>query len=85
MTQITSPHNARIVKIQQLHTTRGRKKSGLFLMEGPHLLEALLDANRPPQEIYYQPELLGRTAQGRALMERIQHSLLASERVIEVS
>jgi len=45
MTRITSPSNPRISKLHDLHTTRGRKKSGLFLMEGPHLLEALLDAS----------------------------------------
>jgi len=62
MTLITSPSNPRISRLHDLHTTRGRKKSGLFLMEGPHLLEALLDAQIVPREVYYQPELLQRTA-----------------------
>jgi len=55
---ITSPHNPRISKLQDLYTRRGRKKSGLFLMEGPHLLEVLLDAGIAPREVYFQPELL---------------------------
>jgi len=55
MTVISSPANPRISKLQALHTTRGRKKSGLFLMEGPHLLEVLLDADLLPSEVYYQP------------------------------
>src|SRR5258708_16639682 len=71
---ITSPHNPRISKLRDLHTTRGRKKSGLFLMEGPHLLETLLDADILPQEVYYQPELLQRTAKGRALLTRVLHT-----------
>ena len=62
MTLITSPTNPRISKLKSLQTTHGRKKSGLFLMEGPHLLMALLDADVLPDEIYYQAELLQRTA-----------------------
>ena len=92
---ITSPQNPRISKLRDLHTTRGRKKSGLFLMEGPHLLETLLDADILPQEVYYQPELLQRTAKGRALLTRLLHTpgltgdrlgdrlVKVSERVIE--
>jgi len=86
MTLITSPANPRISKLRDLHTTRGRKKSGLFLMEGPHLLEALLDAQIVPQEVYYQPELLQRTANGRSLLKHLLHtSSLAPEQLIEVS
>src|SRR5437764_5115000 len=83
---ITSPHNPRISKLRDLHTTRGRKKSGLFLMEGPHLLETLLDAGIVPHEVYYQPELLQRTPSGRLLLNRILHlSALPSDKLIEVS
>ena len=88
---ITSPSNPRISKLRDLHTPRGRKKNGLFLMEGPHLLETLLDAGIIPTEIYYQPELLQRTAKGKSLLARLMHTpnllqhLLqeVSERVIE--
>lgn len=86
MTRITSLSNPRISKLHDLHTTRGRKKSGLFLMEGPHLLEALLDAGIMPREVYYQPELLQRTAQGRSLLARLLHTpSLNQEQLIEVS
>ena len=83
---ITSPHNPRISKLRDLHTTRGRKKSGLFLMEGPHLLETLLDAGILPQEVYYQPVLLQRTARGRALLSRLLHIPgLPGDQLVEVS
>ncbi len=83
---ITSPHNPRIAKLRDLHTPRGRKKSGLFLMEGPHLLEALLQATILPQEVYYQPELLQRTTAGRTLLAQLLHTPgLAAEQLIEVS
>ena len=86
MTRITSTSNPRISKLHDLHTTRGRKKSGLFLMEGPHLLEALLDAGIMPREIYYQPELLQRTAKGRSLLARLLHTpSLNEEQLIEVN
>src|SRR5260370_32857995 len=86
MTLITSPSNPRISRLHDLHTTRGRKKSGLFLMEGPHLLEALLDAGIMPRDIYYQPELLQRTAKGRSLLARLLHTpSLKEEQLIEVN
>jgi TrmH family RNA methyltransferase len=86
MALITSPANPRINKLRDLHTTRGRKKSGLFLMEGIHLLEALLDAEIIPQEVYYQPEVLQHTAKGRALFARLMYdSGIAHEHLVEVS
>jgi len=59
-------------------------------MEGPHLLETLLDADILPQEVYYQPELLQRTAKGKALLTRLLHTPGLSgdrlgDRLIEVS
>ncbi|GCE26144.1 rRNA methyltransferase [Dictyobacter alpinus] len=86
MTLITSPSNPRISKLQTLHSARGRKKHGLFLMEGPHLLETLLNAQLWPHEVYYQPTLLQRTAEGRALLERLLHTpALTESQLIEVS
>src|SRR5947209_517406 len=83
---ITSPHNPRISKLQDLYTRRGRKKSGRFLMEGSHLLEVLLDAGIAPREVYFQPELLQRTVKGRVLLERLVHSAgLSDDQLIEVS
>src|SRR5205085_91619 len=83
---ITSPHNPRISALRDLHTARGRKKSGLFLMEGPHLLEALLDADIMPVEVYYQPTLLQRTAKGQSLLARLLHTPdLTDKQLIEVS
>lgn len=73
MTRITSLANPHVAQIRDLHTTRGRKKSGLLLMEGPHLLDALLLAQVFPHEIYYQPELLQRTPEGRELLARVLH------------
>jgi RNA methyltransferase, TrmH family len=88
MPLITSPSNPRISKLKALHTARGRKQSGLFLMEGPHLLEVLLNTQMLPHEVYYQPVLLQRTAKGKQLLARLlQNSSLSlievSERVIE--
>ncbi len=73
ITRITSLANPRVTQIRDLHTTRGRFSCGLLLMEGPHLLEALLAADMLPREIYYQPELLQRTPEGRALLARLLH------------
>ena len=53
-------------------------------MEGPHLLEAVLDAEIAPAEIFYQPALLGRTPQGQELLHRLL-SIVPGERLVEVS
>jgi TrmH family RNA methyltransferase len=86
MTIITSPSNPRITKLHTLHSTRGRKKSGLFLLEGVNLLEALLDAYMRPEEVYYEPALLQRTSKGKALLQRLLYAAnLEDARLIEVS
>ncbi len=86
MPLITSPSNPRISKLHALHTTRGRKKSGLFLLEGPHLLEALLAADLLPHEVYYQPALLQRTTRGTLLLDRLLNTAgLSHDRLQEVS
>jgi TrmH family RNA methyltransferase len=74
MARITSLANPHMTRVHDLQTTRGRKKSGLLLMEGPHLCAALIDAAQPPREIYYQPELLERTSQGRDLLAYLLHA-----------
>lgn len=86
MALITSTSNSRVSKLRDLHTPRGRKKQGHFLMEGPHLLETLLEARISPSEIYYCPALLQRTAQGSALLQRLLHlPTLSPESLFEVS
>jgi TrmH family RNA methyltransferase len=85
MTMITSPSNPRISKLQTLYTSRGRKKSGLFLMEGLNLLEVLLNAHLFPLEVYYQPALLQRTTRGKMLLERLLHTSEVTPGLVEVS
>ncbi len=85
MTVITSPSNPRISRLQTLYTPRGRKKNGLFLMEGLNLLEVSLDAHLFPLEIYYQPALLQRTAKGKMLLDRLLHTPKVASGLVEVS
>ncbi len=85
MTIITSPANPRISKLQTLYTTRGRKKNGLFLMEGLNLLEALLDAHLFPREVFYQPALLQRTSRGKMLLDRLLYTPDMPSEMVEVS
>src|SRR5258708_1225495 len=87
MTLITSLTNPRIQQVRELHATKGRKRSGLVLLEGPHLLDVLLQAEIAPREVYYQPELLQRTAEGRALLGRLLHppTVWAGVTLFEVS
>nr|BBH93474.1 tRNA/rRNA methyltransferase SpoU [Thermogemmatispora argillosa] len=85
MPVISSPLNPRIARLRELHTPRGRKKHGLFLLEGPHLLKELLDRAVAPLEVYYQPELLARTAEGQALLERLLSGAVDRRALVQVS
>jgi TrmH family RNA methyltransferase len=69
--QISSPSNKRIQWLRSLHNSRGRAEAGAFLIEGPHLLEAALDARLRPQFVVYDDETLSRTPEGLALLGRI--------------
>jgi TrmH family RNA methyltransferase len=86
MTLITSVANPRVRRARDLLSGKGRKEHGLFLMEGPHLLEVLLDSEIAPVEIFYQPALLSRTPQGQALLHRLfASSRLPAASLVEVS
>lgn len=86
MAMLTSPHNPRVRQLLDLQTTKGRKKSGLFLMEGPHLLTALLDAGIIPAEVYYEAAFSRRTPKGQALLERLKRAPdFLPDQLIEVS
>lgn len=82
---ITSPSNQHIVRLRSLHMVKGREQADAFLIEGPHLLEAALDAHIQPQVIVYDPDLLGRTAAGRRLAGRIEEARAAGATVFDAS
>ncbi len=68
---ITSPTNQHISLLRSLHTAKGRAAEEAFLIEGPHLLEAAFEARVKPRLIVYDPDGLGRSAEGRRLLARI--------------
>jgi TrmH family RNA methyltransferase len=68
---LSSPSNKRIQWLHSLHNAKGRQEAGAFLLEGPHLLEAALDAHIRPLLIVYDPDDLGRSEEGVRLMGRI--------------
>ncbi|AMW31393.1 TrmH family RNA methyltransferase [Arthrospira platensis] len=42
---LTSPQNPLVKQIRQLHTAKGRREEGLFILEGTHLVEAACAVN----------------------------------------
>ncbi|HEX9038926.1 MAG TPA: RNA methyltransferase [Ktedonobacterales bacterium] len=68
---ITSGSNPRIAQLRTLHSPKGRDAAALFLIEGPHLLEAALDAHIIPRLIVFDPDGLARSAESRRLLDRI--------------
>src|SRR5262249_23529069 len=82
---ITSPSNQHIALLRSLHTSKGRADAGLFLIEGPHVLEAALDARVAPRLLVYDPEALARTPAGRQLLGRIEDTRVRGTQVLEAS
>src|SRR5215472_14535692 len=65
---ITSPSNPKVALLRSLHAPRGRAEAGAFLVEGPHVVGASLSAGIVPFLLLYEPEALGRSEEGRALL-----------------
>lgn len=68
---ITSPSNPKVALLRSLHAPRGRAEAGAFLVEGPHVVGAALAAGISPFLLLYEPEALGRSEEGRALLDRL--------------
>jgi TrmH family RNA methyltransferase len=82
---LTSPSNKRIQWLHTLHTAKGRQEAGAFLLEGPHLLEAALDAHLRPLLIVYDSEALGRTKDSARLLGRIGEAAASGVEVFTAS
>lgn len=72
MPTITSTANPHVAALRALHTAKGRAEAGAFLVEGPHLVAAALDAHLIPTSLLYDPEALARTPAGRDLTGRLE-------------
>ncbi len=68
---ITSPSNSKIALLRSLHTAKGREAESLFLLEGPHLLEAAMQARVIPRLVVYDPGALERSVAGRRTLELV--------------
>lgn len=53
---ITSPHNPKVGFLRTLHTAKGRKEAGAFLIEGPHLVAEALKARIPLDLVLIDPD-----------------------------
>jgi RNA methyltransferase, TrmH family len=71
---ISSASNRHVQDLHALHTAKGREAAGAFLIEGPHVLDAALDAHVLPQLVLYDPPALERTSQGRRTLGRIEEA-----------
>ncbi len=66
---ITSPSNPKVALLRSLHAPKGRAEARAFLVEGPHVVGAALDAGIIPFLLLYEPAALERAAEGRALLD----------------
>lgn len=82
---ITSGANPRIAQLRALHTPKGRAAAGMFLIEGPHLLEAALDAHVTPRLIVYDPDALERSVESRRLLDRVVDARAAGAEALEAT
>lgn len=85
MSLITSRSNPHVAALRALHTARGRAEAGAFLAEGPHLLDATLDAGVTPSLVLFAPAALERTAAGRRLLGRLEAARAEGAQVLEAT
>jgi TrmH family RNA methyltransferase len=82
---ITSGSNPHIQLLRALHTPKGREQHAAFLVEGPHLLVAAFEAGITPRLIVYDPDALGKSAEGRRLLGQIEAAGAAGAEVFEAA
>lgn len=82
---ITSPSNQHIALLRSLHTPKGRRQEGLFLVEGPHLFEAARAAGITPSLVVYDAQSLGRTPPGRKLLGDIEDARAVGAQAFEAT
>jgi len=82
---ITSTSNQHIARLHALHTSKGREAEQAWLIEGPHLLEAALDAGVLPELIVYDPERFTHDAEGRRLLGRLMEARAGGVEVYEAT
>lgn len=70
---ITSVDNARVKAARALHRPKGRRESGLCLLEGPRGVETALLAGAAFGDVFYT-ELFGASPRGEALLQRLRES-----------
>jgi TrmH family RNA methyltransferase len=67
---ITSPDNPRVKEVLRLRKSRERRRSGLFVAEGPREVERARAAGLTVQATYFAPELLA-WAEGEEVSARV--------------
>ena len=85
MPAITRASNLRVAALRKLHSAKGRAEADAFLVEGPHLLDAALDAGVLPSLVLYAPAPLERTPAGRQLLERLADAQAAGAEVLDAT
>jgi RNA methyltransferase, TrmH family len=81
--KITSSSNQLVKQTVDIARRRRSSDNRLFIAEGTHLVEAVLEASAPVREIFYTPRY-GQTAEGKALLEKIANSRMDYGELIEV-
>ncbi|MDX2244114.1 MAG: RNA methyltransferase [Leptolyngbyaceae cyanobacterium bins.302] len=80
---LTSLQNPLVKRMRSLHRAKGRREEGLFLLEGTHLLEAALVANRAIVTVCFTPDWQTRYPDLAAqVMERAERTEVVSPDVI---
>ncbi|HEY7778893.1 MAG TPA: RNA methyltransferase [Ktedonobacterales bacterium] len=85
MPSITSTANPHVAALRALHTGKGRSEAGMFLVEGPHLITAALDAHLVPEPLLYDADALARTPAGRDLMGRLEALRAGGARIYDAA
>lgn len=71
MSFITSVDNARVKATRALHRPKGRRESGLCLLEGPHLVQTALEAGVVFNDVFVSLPFV-ESERGKALLQQLR-------------
>jgi TrmH family RNA methyltransferase len=71
---ITSPSNPKVALLRSLQTPKGRAEARAFLVEGPHVVGAALEAGIVPFLLLYELSTLERAGEGRVLLDALMQA-----------
>ncbi len=69
---ITSLSNERIMAARKLQRRQQRRRTGMFLIEGPRLVSDAVQSGIEPEQLFYAPELIAQNGDASRLVKQLE-------------